>query len=291
MIKSEYLLLSFRYDRDYVLSSPILISGYAAQPSTEIACDAHCKSCKGGENCDIRGVKWSMENVDVSESSNSISGSTRLNSQVPVPYFSYWDFGFMTPLNTDKSAHGLAAAFISNCGFPKRNKMVVDLQIYGVSVDSYGRCEHNRDEERNKGGREQTKIDLLSTHKFSLAFENSETDDYISEKFFGTLVSGSIPIYIGAPNIKFFAPDAGNLNIGGPGKPWKSHAVIWAGDYDFDAKKLAEYLLYVMYNIMRIIHFYFVHCFTKKGIWMEMIQHIMNIYNGKLMDLVEILKL
>ena len=239
------IIIHNRYDRDYIKSSPIAISTWHSQPESEIECDANCIGCIGGIECDVGGIKWSMENVEVGESPNTISGSTRLDSLVPVPYFSYYDFGFMTPVNKEKTSSGLAAAFISNCGFPKRNQMVKDLQKYGVSVDSYGRCEHNKDEERKVGGREQTKIDLLSTHKFSLAFENSETDDYISEKFFGSLVSGSIPVYIGAPNIKFYAPDAGNKDIGGPGKPWKSHSLIWAGDFNFDANKLAKYLLYV----------------------------------------------
>jgi len=57
-----------------------------------------------------------------------------------------------------------------------------------------------------------------------------------------------VPVYIGAPNVKFFAPDAGNRDVGGPGKPWKSHAVIYAGDFDFNAKKLADYLLYLDAN-------------------------------------------
>ena len=136
--------------------------------------------------------------------------------------------------------------------------MVRDLQKYGVTVDSYGRCEHNKEEERNLGGRERTKIDLLSTHKFSLAFENSETNDYISEKYFGTLVSGSIPVYIGAPNIKFFAPDAGNADVGGPSKPWKTHSIIYAGDFDFDAQKLANYLLlsFFMVFVIKLILLY-----------------------------------
>ena len=112
-------------------------------------------------------------------------------------------------------------------------------------MDSYGRCEHNKDEPKEGLGREQNKVRLLSSHKFSLAFENSETDDYVTEKFFGTLVSGSVPVYIGAPNIKFFAPDAGESYTGGPGRPWKSHSVIWAGDFGFDAKRLADHLLYV----------------------------------------------
>mmetsp|Transcript_57446 Transcript_57446/g.95443 ORF Transcript_57446/g.95443 Transcript_57446/m.95443 type:complete len:552 (+) Transcript_57446:110-1765(+) len=233
--------LSKTYDRDYQ-TQPILISGWQPQPLSETPCDTHCATCSR-QQCDVDGVRFSMENVQVVDRGNVITGSTRLDSLVPVPYFSYWDFGIMTPV-ARKSAPSMAAAFISNCGFEKRNRMVTDLQTYGVSVDSYGRCNHNKDEQRN-GGRDQTKIGLLSTYKFSLAFENSETDDYITEKFFGSLVSGAVPVYIGAPNVKFFAPDAGTVNVGGPGKPWKSHAVIYAGDFDFDAKKLAQYLIYL----------------------------------------------
>ncbi len=135
-----------KYDRDYNLK-PISISGWHPQPESEIQCDIKCiGTCNN--NCDISGIKWSMENIDILESDNIITGSTKLNSLIPVPYFSYLDFGFMTPLNINKRKDSLAAAFISNCGFPKRNKMVNDLQAYGVNVDSYGRCEHNKDEER-----------------------------------------------------------------------------------------------------------------------------------------------
>lgn len=201
-------------------------------------------------------MKWSMENVGVSEQNGYISGNTKLNSQIPVPYFSWHDFGFMSPMpdytieNKDtysaakhKSANAMCAAFISNCGFSKRNSMVTDLQTHGVTVHSYGKCVHNTDEDRSQcKGRDNCKVFLLSTHKFSLAFENSETDDYITEKFFQTLTSGAVPVYIGSPNVKFFAPDAG---------PWpynSQHSVIWAGDFDFDAKKLAKYLLYLDKN-------------------------------------------
>ena len=183
-----------------------------------------------------------MENINVPDGKFEmvITGNTKLESPVPVPYFSWHDFQFMYPMKP-KTADALAAAFISNCAFPKRNAMVRDLQKY-MKVHSFGRCEHNKEETSGGGGKRGKKIDILQTYKFSLAFENSETDDYISEKFFGSLQAGSVPVYIGAPNIKFFAPDCGKF---GPGKPWKSRAVIWAGDYDFDAKKLAEYLLYL----------------------------------------------
>ena len=199
-----------------------------------------------------------MENVGVSEQDGYISGNTKLSSQCPVPYFSWHDFGFMSPMPQfdkskhditnynaakHKSANAMCAAFISNCGFAKRNSMVSDLQTNGVSVHSYGKCVHNTDEDRSQcQGRDNCKVYLLSTHKFSLAFENSETDDYITEKFFQTLTSGAVPVYIGSPNVKFFAPDAG---------PWpyeSQHSVIYAGDFDFNAKKLGEYLLYLDKN-------------------------------------------
>merc|ERR1719295_1295323 len=231
-----------KYDRDY-RTSPIQIAHWEPQPKGETPCDTHCERCRHGVDCDVNGVQFSMENVPVPELRNKITGSVHLDSQVPVPYFSWHDFQFMAPLHL-KSATAMAAAFISNCSFKKRNKMVGDLQRYGVSVHSYGRCEHNHDEIQ-KGGQGGSKINILQRYKFSLAFENSETDDYITEKFFGTLQSGSVPVYIGAPNVKFFAPDAG---IDGPGRPWKSRSVIYAGDFDFDAQRLAEYLLYLDRN-------------------------------------------
>jgi|EP01043_Picozoa_sp_COSAG02_P031770 hypothetical protein len=47
----------------------------------------------------------------------------------------------------------------------------------GVSVDSYGRCLHNREEGRrrdNDASGATNKIDLLRKYKFAIAFENSQ---------------------------------------------------------------------------------------------------------------------
>jgi glycoprotein 3-alpha-L-fucosyltransferase len=41
---------------------------------------------------------------------------------------------------------------------------------------------------------------------FSLAFENSQYPDYVTEKFFQMLQAGSVPVVIGAPNVGEFAP-------------------------------------------------------------------------------------
>lgn len=34
---------------------------------------------------------------------------------------------------------------------------------------------------------------IIPKYKFTFAFENSETDDYVTEKLFGPLAAGSVP--------------------------------------------------------------------------------------------------
>ncbi len=50
------------------------------------------------------------------------------------------------------------------------------------------------------------KLEMIAPHKFTLAFENSIAIDYVTEKFFDPLVAGSVPVYLGAPNVAEFAP-------------------------------------------------------------------------------------
>ncbi|KAL2927597.1 putative fucosyltransferase-like protein [Bienertia sinuspersici] len=71
-------------------------------------------------------------------------------------------------------------------------------------IDSYGGCHRNRD------GRVD-KVETLKRYKFSLAFENSNEEDYVTEKFFQSLVAGTIPVVVGAPNIQDFVPCPGSV--------------------------------------------------------------------------------
>ena len=82
---------------------------------------------------------------------------------------------------------------VSNCGSKLRNQYVHLMQMH-VSVDVYGRC--------NKlfgtksvcplGSVECT--ELLASYKFYLAFENSLCLDYNTEKYWGALHRGNVPI-------------------------------------------------------------------------------------------------
>jgi hypothetical protein len=73
-----------------------------------------------------------------------------------------------------------------------------------IAVDSYGRCLRNRTLPRDDG--RETKLATIARYKFTLAFENSIARDYVTEKFFDPLVAGSVPVYLGAPEVAAFAP-------------------------------------------------------------------------------------
>ncbi|XP_028074659.1 glycoprotein 3-alpha-L-fucosyltransferase A-like isoform X2 [Camellia sinensis] len=134
----------------------------------------------------------------------SIVMTTSLSSDVPAGYFSWAEYDIMAPLEP-KTEKALAAAFISNCGARNfRLQALEALEKADIKIDSYGNCHRNRD------GRVE-KVQALKRYKFSLAFENSNEEDYVTEKFLQSLVAGSVPVVVGAPNIQDFAPSPDSL--------------------------------------------------------------------------------
>jgi hypothetical protein len=63
---------------------------------------------------------------------------------------------------------------------------------------------NNRSLEHDTG--RQSKLDTIAQYQFTLAFENAVAPDYVTEKFYDPLLAGSVPVYLGAPNIETFAP-------------------------------------------------------------------------------------
>lgn len=178
-----------------------------------------------------------MENSIPPAGSYDIVANTQLHSDVPLPYFNWVEYQFMNPVKK-KTAPALVAAFISNCG-PQRRLQWMDVMMqHGVTIDSYGGCRRNKQipqeyTAKYGGNYNAMKVDIVSRYKFTMAFENSATDDYVTEKLFGVLAAGSVPLYDGASNGKKFGPT--------------SHSMIYAADYE-TPEKLAEYLLYLDKN-------------------------------------------
>ena len=85
-----------------------------------------------------------------------------------------------------------------------RNAFAGELARH-LRIDSYGRYLNNRKLAGDDGSPE-AKLAVLARYKFTLAFENSRSPDYVTEKFFHPLMAGSVPVYRGAPNVADFAP-------------------------------------------------------------------------------------
>lgn len=74
-----------------------------------------------------------------------------------------------------------------------------------LRVDSYGTVLLTRVLSGPDRGRD-SKLETIARYHFTLAFENSVAADYVTEKFFDPLGAGSVPVYLGAPNVADFAP-------------------------------------------------------------------------------------
>jgi hypothetical protein len=128
----------------------------------------------------------------------------RLDSEVPVTYVSV-DLGDrLRRAVAPKRAAPLLAAFISsgwNCS--GREEYFEEL-LHWLPIDSYGRSHRNKILSDDRGA--ESKLAALSGYRFTLAFENARGRDYVTEKFYDPLIAGSVPVYLGAPNIEAFAP-------------------------------------------------------------------------------------
>lgn len=147
----------------------------------------------------------------------------RLDSEVRWGYFNIWDKngnivgpnkimhwikledmepisdGFKKQLRTKTKA---AAWFVSNCvSKSKREKYTKDLQKalqkYNLVVDVYGKCgplkcDRSKEKDCNQMLKEQ--------YYFYLSFENSFSEDYVTEKLLNAVENDAVPIVFGAAN-------------------------------------------------------------------------------------------
>ena len=132
--------------------------------------------------------------------------TTSFQSEIPLPYFSFSEYNIKNPkyVPFDKGIKG--ASFIANNCDSKndREAMVKGIIASGFRVDCLSGCLHNA--EPPYGLSMDNKRKLMRQYLFHLAFENQNEDDYITEKLWGSLEAGIIPVYLGAPNVRLHAP-------------------------------------------------------------------------------------
>jgi Glycosyltransferase family 10 (fucosyltransferase) C-term len=136
---------------------------------------------------------------------NQFYATTSFQSEIPLPYFSWAEYAIQHPaVDFDKVIKG--ASFIANnCDSAnKREEIVLALMATQLRVDSLSGCHNNA--KPPAGVDMDNKAAVQGQYLFHLAFENQNTDDYITEKLWGALASGTLPVYLGAPNVKDHVP-------------------------------------------------------------------------------------
>jgi hypothetical protein len=104
---------------------------------------------------------------------------------------------------------GLINAFVSSPLNQSGRLAYLRELMKHIAVDSYGRRFRtvSFQEDRStihRGNAAKKKI--IPDYKFTIAFENACATDYVTEKCFDPLRAGSVPVYLGAPNVEDFAP-------------------------------------------------------------------------------------
>jgi hypothetical protein len=131
----------------------------------------------------------------------------RFDSDLPVPYFEPQLLEDLATPPSAKTESAPAVLFLSNEGERSGRTEYLRELMRHLEVDSFGRALRNRTLALDRG--RETLRRVIRGYRFTLAFENSIDTDYVTEKFFGPLGAGSVPVYLGAPNIEDFAPGAG----------------------------------------------------------------------------------
>ena len=142
---------------------------------------------------------------------NHFYSTTSFRSEVPAAYFSWDEYNMQSsPVNYTDAIKG--ASFLARNCASRNNRENLVREIMGwrgennasFRVDALSKCLHNANPQ--KGWDLGNKLDIMKRYLFHFSLENSNEDDYITEKLWGALESGSVPVYYGAPNVKNHAP-------------------------------------------------------------------------------------
>mmetsp|Transcript_21930 Transcript_21930/g.41410 ORF Transcript_21930/g.41410 Transcript_21930/m.41410 type:complete len:737 (-) Transcript_21930:284-2494(-) len=217
---------------DDTFSSGVDYSGGEKKFDTQ-GCDVKCRFEGSKPNLYIYGTdasfEYSMEGeayyskLKINKNAwkkHKFYATTSLQSEVPHTYFSMWwgtpgseyEIGLQTPPVPFSEGIKGAVFLARNCNSKNnREQLVRDLMATSLRVDSLSSCLKRGSPPPGVGMKNKTK--LIHHYMFYLAFENQRTDDYITEKFWNALMSGTIPVYFGAPNIKKHLPFKGAIFV------------------------------------------------------------------------------
>jgi hypothetical protein len=128
----------------------------------------------------------------------------RLDADFPWGYLErdYLLREMQKPLSKTVKKDTPVAWIVSNCKAPNyRHHYVRELKKW-IDVDIYGHCMNNQPYPDNT-----STIDLISQYHFYLSIENSNCNDYVTEKLSNTYVAGAVAIVDGPSDYGPFIPN------------------------------------------------------------------------------------
>lgn len=167
-------------------------------------------------------IRWGIQNLP--EIYDKVFFTWKINNS-EIDYFhtpqahdgifpDYWkrtDRGFLTIINSNRKAIFRYKELLT-----ERIRAIIffaqtgDIDLYGRDWDKplpFPYWFHKNIIKKVYRGSVEDKYRKLSEYNFALAFENCQLSGYITEKIFDCFFAGTVPIYLGAPDIKEYIPE------------------------------------------------------------------------------------
>jgi hypothetical protein len=139
-------------------------------------------------------------------------------SSIPLTFFNYEKHNLRNrpPVEFDSTKEQAIYIVNSQCAAQgtKRLKYFSAMESH-VKIDSYGKCGHNIDVPDGMNiDTMEGRVALMKQYRIVLAFDQTKTKDHIYDIVWEALISGSVPVVVGAENIRDHLPPKSFINGG-----------------------------------------------------------------------------
>jgi hypothetical protein len=205
-----------------VISTPAAVTSVATMKDVE--CDIPCRyeeNMRGNERF-VTGTEWKIIHTMNDPSKEDYAmvertafrqdvyySTTSFKSSVPLSFFSFDEYDIFAPaVDFDKVDASGSYLVNSQCVTrgTKRNRWAGAVAEQ-FPVKSYGSCAHNANLPDGKTiDKKEDRMELLRRHRFNLALEAGDAKDHITPAVWEAISSGTLPVILGAQNIKDHLP-------------------------------------------------------------------------------------
>ncbi|KAI2510857.1 alpha-(1-_3)-fucosyltransferase [Fragilaria crotonensis] len=205
-----------------VKSKPAAVTAVA--PMKDVECDIPCRyeeNMQGDERY-VSGTEWKIIHTMNDPNREDYAkvertafrqdvyySTTSFKSAVPLSFFSFDEYDVFAPaVDFDKVDASGSYLVNSQCvaHATKRNRWAGAVADQ-FPVKSYGSCAHNTNLPEGKTiDKKEDRMELLRKHRFNLALEAGDAKDHITPAVWEAISSGTLPVILGAQNVKDHLP-------------------------------------------------------------------------------------